>query len=63
MTFSFLWWLSIVNAHNVKKKNKQTNKQTKQGKKKRLVHGTYTLLIEVGFIFVWAFLVRGRKIN
>ena len=61
MTFSFLWWLSIVNAHNVKKK--QTNKQTKEAKKTRLVHGTNTLLIEVVFIFVWAFLVRGRKIN
>ena len=37
MTFSFLWWLSIVKAPNVKKKTKQ-NKQTKirvKGKKSK----------------------------
>ena len=38
MTFSFLWWLSIVKAPNVKKKQNKTkqNKQTKirvKGKK------------------------------
>ena len=37
MTFSFLWWLSIVKAPNVKKQNKtKQNKQTKirvKGKK------------------------------
>ena len=43
MTFSFLRWLSIVKAPNVKKKKK----------KNRLAHdGTKTLLIEVVFIFV-----------
>ena len=45
MTFSFLWWLSIVKAPNVKKKKKE----------KRLVHATNTLLIEVAFIFVCRF--------
>ena len=51
VTLSFLWWLSIVKAAlNVKKK-------------KRLAHGTNTLLIEIAFIFVLAFLVRGRKRN
>ena len=37
MTFSFLWWFSIVKAPNVKKQNKRKlNKQTKirvKGKK------------------------------
>ena len=49
MTFSFLWWLSMVKAPTVKKKT--NNKQRK--KKTRLAHGTNTLLIEVVFIFVW----------
>ena len=36
MTFSFLWWLSIVKAPNVKKNKTKQNKQTKiwvKGKK------------------------------
>ena len=32
MTFSFLWWLSIVKAPNVKKKKKNKTKQNKQTK-------------------------------
>ena len=49
MTFSFLWWLYIVKAPNVKKKKR------KKEKEKRLVHATNTLLIEVAFIFVCRF--------
>ena len=32
MTFSFRWWLSIVKAPNVKKKQKKKTKQNKQTK-------------------------------
>ena len=32
MTFSFLWWLSIVKAPNVKKKKQNKTKQNKQTK-------------------------------
>ena len=56
MTFSFMWWLFIVNAPNVENK---TNK-----KKKGLAHGTNTLLIAFAlFYFRLAFLAKGRKAN
>ena len=36
MTFSFLWWLSIVKAPNVKKKKtKQANENKGEGKEER----------------------------
>ena len=36
MTFSFLWWLSIVKAPNVKKnKTKQANENKGKGKEER----------------------------
>ena len=42
MTFSFLWWLSIVKDPNVKKRVTCARYE-------------YTLLIEAAFIFVWRF--------
>ena len=34
MTFSFLWWLSIVKAPNVKKKKQNKTKQANENKGK-----------------------------
>ena len=51
MTFSFLWWLSIVKTVNVGKTTTTTTTTTTPW----LVHATNTLLIEVAFIFVWRF--------
>ena len=57
MTFSFMWWLSIVKAPNVENK---TKKKTKKG----LALGTNTLLIAFAlFYFRLAFLAKGRKAN
>ena len=52
MTFSFLWWLSIVKAPNVKKEKKVTCARYEYIK------------IEVALFYLpLAFLVKGRKAN